>query len=159
MGNLPQNWVVATHRKTGTKEYRTWTRMKERCFNENFIGFHDYGGRGISVCERWLKFENFFEDMGNSPSTKHSLDRIDNDGNYEPGNCRWATNLQQKANTRRTIHITMDGETHCQSEWARLLGMSSAMLSRRMRNGERRLSVIFSKKPLPRGRHAGRLTR
>lgn len=81
-----------------SRVYRCWDSMKQRCYNPNNIRFDQYGGRGIQVCDRWLNsFENFYADMGEQPSRKHSIDRIDNDGNYTPSNCRWATDQQQKA--------------------------------------------------------------
>jgi len=90
-----------THGQTDTPEYRTWTGMKERCCNSRKRSFKDYGGRGIRVCDRWLNsFESFLTDMGPKPSSAHSIDRINNDGNYEPGNCRWATASQQARNKR-----------------------------------------------------------
>lgn len=88
--------------KTSSAEYRTWAKMIERCENPKVINFANYGGRGIRVCERWRSsFEAFLADMGRKPSPKHSIDRYpDNDGNYEPTNCRWATAKQQRANRR-----------------------------------------------------------
>jgi hypothetical protein len=89
-----------THGRGRTRLYKVWTAMKQRCFNPRDKSFQDYGGRGITVCERWLDFENFLADMGEPPPGT-LLDRIDNDGNYEPGNCRWATPLVSNANKRR----------------------------------------------------------
>ena len=84
-----------------TIEYWAWASMKRRCNNPHARGYPDYGGRGIQVCERWNRYENFLADMGRKPSPAHSLDRIDVDGNYQPSNCRWATKNQQASNTRK----------------------------------------------------------
>ena len=95
--------------KIGTEkraEYRCWWNMLDRCLNPNSKIFGYYGGRGITVCQRWRDFPKFFEDMGQRPSPKHSIDRTDNNGNYEPSNCRWATKTEQMRN-RRTVKATV----------------------------------------------------
>ena len=98
--------VVHNHCKTSGRspEYSSWISMKSRCANPRNNRYEIYGGRGITICERWLySFQNFLDDMGLKPSTKYSIDRIDSDGNYEPSNCRWATAKEQRANRRPFI--------------------------------------------------------
>lgn len=95
-----------THSRSHIPEYHSWNSMKGRCLNLNNLAYHNYGGRGIKVCDRWLNsFENFYEDMGPKPSPKHSIDRVNNDGHYEPSNCKWATSQEQNNNRRDNIII------------------------------------------------------
>lgn len=97
-----------THGMRNSSEYRAWTAMKQRCYNENVKAFKNYGARGIRVCDRWLdSFEAFLEDMGKKPSPKLELDRIDNNGNYEPANCRWTTRSENLKNTRPRIRSVL----------------------------------------------------
>lgn len=93
-----------------SKEYRAWVFMVQRCTNPERERYPRYGGRGIRVCERWMKFENFLADMGRAPSKEHSLDRKDNDGHYEPSNCRWATRKEQAMNKSTTVRYEIDGK-------------------------------------------------
>lgn len=95
---------VTTHGLSRTPEYRSWYSMKERCFNTKHPCYHLYGGRGITICERWMSITNFYADMGDRPEGT-SLDRIDSDKNYEPENCRWATREEQAINTRRSNRL------------------------------------------------------
>lgn len=109
-------------------EYGVWSAMLSRCDNPKNRQFHDYGGRGITVCERWRSFENFYADMGPRPTAQHSIDRIDVNGNYDPSNCRWATKLVQANNARSNIPLTHDGRTMNLTEWARELGIKKITL-------------------------------
>jgi hypothetical protein len=111
------------HGKHMSSEYRIWAMMVQRCTNSDNDNFVHYGKRGISVCERWLKFENFYQDMGQRPSKIHSIDRIDNDGNYEPGNVKWSTRREQMRNTRRNRSVIILGKTMVMLDAANLLGV------------------------------------
>jgi hypothetical protein len=124
-----------THGMCGAPEYRIWAAMRSRCNDPKTATFHNYGGRGIVVCERWKSFEAFYADMGPRPSSKHTLDRINNDGNYEPGNCRWATRQEQANNMRTCVRLSHDGKTHTLAEWARETGMSQGALLSRLKRG------------------------
>src|SRR6516162_3218907 len=111
------------HGMRGSKEYSSWKHMKGRCQNQRHRFYQNYGGRGIKVCDRWQKFEAFFADMGFAPTPEHELDRIDNDGYYEPGNVRWATRRENSLNRRSTMWLTFRGKTQCLSDWAAGLGI------------------------------------
>ncbi len=121
------------HGMTGTPEYQSWNHMKQRCYNTNDHKYPHYGGRGISVCKRWIEsFENFFEDMGTRPSSEYSLGRINNDGDYRPENCRWETAKQQERNTTRNRLLTLGGISLCLSEWAECTGLNRTTIERRI---------------------------
>lgn len=107
------------HGKNHTKEHRTWCNMRRRCRDAE--NYPDYAGRGITVCDRWAEsFQNFLDDMGLAPTPKHTIDRINNNGNYEPSNCRWATRKQQNRNYSRNINIIINKETHCLKQWCEI---------------------------------------
>lgn len=114
--------------------YKVWWSMIDRCTNPDSQSWKDYGGRGISVCDRWMIFENFVADMGNKPIGL-SIDRIDNNGNYEKTNCRWATNKQQQVNRRVAKILTFNGQTKPASEWAKDYGMVYESLMTRLWRG------------------------
>jgi hypothetical protein len=119
-----------------SRTYQVWASMKDRCANSNNKKYHLYGGRGIKVCDRWQLFENFLSDMGERPGPEYSLDRYpNNDGNYEPGNCRWATIEQQNNNTRKTLRIEFRGEIKSAAQWSRTLSISEKVIRRRHRRG------------------------
>jgi len=112
-------------------EYQIWRMMWERCLDPTNRRFKDYGGRGIAVCERWRDFFAFVEDMGRRPSTDHSLDRKDNDGDYHKDNCRWATRIEQALNKRSTRQITIDGVTKSLRGWTKHYGIDRDTALRR----------------------------
>ena len=124
-----------THGHYATRIYTTWRGMIERCTKPTSRDWKDYGGRGIKVCERWLKFENFLVDMGEQPEGL-TLDRFpNNDGNYEPDNCRWATRKQQANNRRSNVLLTFRGTTKSIAEWAAALGITYGAIYTRLRRG------------------------
>lgn len=120
---------------SGTPTYSTWCSMLRRCYNSKEKAFPNYGARGIMVCERWrTSFENFLADMGVRPRGR-SLERKDVHGDYEPGNCRWATPVEQANNTRRNRLLTYGGRTQTQTEWARDIGIAHGTLHARLAAG------------------------
>lgn len=117
-----------------TPEYRVWVGMHTRCYNDKTALYLRYGGRGICVCERWHVFENFLSDMGPRPSGL-SLDRIDNDGNYEPVNCRWATPVEQCRNRSDNVFFEHDGHRATLVEWSERTGFTTECIWQRIRRG------------------------
>jgi hypothetical protein len=118
-----------------TKTYQIWIDMRKRCNKPARADYKNYGARGIMVCERWNQsFANFLLDMGEAPP-ESSIERIDNNGNYEPSNCRWATRKEQQRNTRRTQFYELNGETLCVRAWEEKLGLSQGALWHRLRRG------------------------
>jgi hypothetical protein len=127
---------LTIHGGSNTSEFSTWGLIKYRCNNKNSPDWKDYGGRGITVCSRWLNsFENFLEDMGNKPSKKHSIDRIDNNGNYDPSNCRWSTIIEQANNKRNNIFIKYNGEPKSALELSKIIGIRPDTILCRVRYG------------------------
>lgn len=133
---------LETANRQQSPEYRTLRQMLDRCYRESYPKFHRYGGRGIKVCDRWrigegekTGVECFIDDMGRKPSSKHSIDRIDNDGDYEPGNCRWATSSQQARNTSGNRILSVFGEQMTLIEAAERYGLRYGLVKRRLQMG------------------------
>jgi len=123
------------HAMSNSREYNTWHGMLQRCNNKNYRFYKDYGGRGITVCEEWMKFENFYADMGDRPEGM-SLDRIDNDGPYCKENCRWSTIDQQNNNRTNYCRFLMyRGEVRTASQWARAMGICLGTFWNRLKRG------------------------
>jgi len=126
--------IRLTHGLSYSPEHKSWEEMRQRCCNINNSHYDSYGGRGITICRRWNMFENFYEDMGKRP-LRMSLDRINNNGNYEPSNCRWATKSEQACNRRNSRYLTYGGETYCIAEWARKISIPYSTLYHRILRG------------------------
>lgn len=130
--------MATTHGGTGTRLHRIYRSMRQRCYDKNSRNFHRYGGRGIEICNEWLGESGFehFREWANENGYRSDLtiDRINNDGNYEPNNCRWATYKQQGNNTSRNVHINANGETHTLKEWSEILNVRyDTLLNRRLK--------------------------
>lgn len=141
------------HGHVGTPTYFTWSSMNARCSNPKNTHYASYGGRGIKVCEKWRTFLGFLDDMGYRPPGR-SLDRINNDMGYEPGNCRWATPEEQANNQQKTRRITHQGRTLSLSQWERELGISRSTIKHRLDLGRPMAEVLSpSSKSKPLARH------
>ncbi len=123
------------HGMTGTREHQTWCHIIQRCFDKKIPQYKNYGGRCIKVCDRWLGkngFENFYKDMGDRPSPNHSIDRIDNDGDYAPENCRWATMKEQQNNRNNNIFVSMNGVKISMNDLADFFNVDYETIRRRI---------------------------
>lgn len=135
--------IITKHNRWGEPEYRAWSKMLDRCNNNKSKEYKDYGGRGINVCDKWLKFNGFFEDMGEKPNGT-SIDRINNNGNYCKENCRWATNKEQQNNKRNNINITYKNRTQTLAQWSRESGIGRSTLINRIRKMGWSIEKAFS---------------
>jgi hypothetical protein len=134
--SIPIYGTRRTHGESDTHLYTLWKTMKARCGSPGAHAYADYGGRGIRVCDRWRDdYTAFRDDMGPRPSMDHSVDRIDGDGDYEPGNCRWATSREQVRNRACTRFLTWNGEIRTISEWSELTGICFSTIATRVSKG------------------------
>lgn len=128
--------ITRKHGLSQTPEYRAWQTMLQRCHNPEHRAYPRYGGRGITVCDRWRdSLEAFVADMGPRPSPQHELDRRDNDAGYSPENCRWVTRTVNSRNRRSNVMLTHDGETLCLAEWCDRLGLPTSTVTKRIAAG------------------------
>ena len=137
---------LLTHGRTTDPEYHVWAKMHQRCRNPRAQKYPEYGGRGIRVCERWSSYLNFIEDMGRRPSADHQIDRINNDGHYEPGNCRWATRKVQQQNRGCCFLIAYNGTTQSAGAWAKEPGIpvSADTIRSRLKAGWAPLDALLT---------------
>lgn len=132
---------ISKHNMYKSKEYISWIGIKTRCLKENCKQYKDYGGRGISICEEWMNFENFYKDMGDCPSG-FSIDRIDNNASYSKENCRWAGKIQQARNQRSNRLITIGNKTECLKFWSETLGVPVSTFYSRIAIGKTDLEAL-----------------
>lgn len=135
--------IKLRHGLSKTRAHRIWAGMVQRCTNPKNIGFKLYGGRGITVCDAWLSFDNFYHDMGHPPDG-HSLDRIDNNAGYSKENCRWATKLEQARNKRNSIIVTVNGVSRCLPEWTEISGVAGQVILKRLNRGVDPYIAVFT---------------
>jgi hypothetical protein len=143
--------ALTTHGMVHTRVYRIWVGMKARCLNPRSCSFENYGGRGITICDKWLSFAGFYEDMGPTYHDGLTIDRIDNSLGYYKENCRWATHAQQNCNKRDNQTVTFQGETKTVSQWSDYLGIPYRTLAYRVKHWplERALTEPVHSKPSP----------
>lgn len=144
------------HGKAGTPVYNLWMSMRARCLNPNSAAYANYGGRGITLCDAWRRFENFYADMGDPPNGA-TLERIDNGHGYSPDNCRWADRVTQGRNKRNNVLLTIDGETHPLAVWAERAGLKYGTVHQRLRKGWSpedavKTPLVTKRKGVPRGK-------
>lgn len=133
----------STHGMSKSDEYRIWMAIKNRCLNPNAEAYEYYGGRGIKICERWrVSFLHFMEDMGMRPTKKHTVERVNNDGNYDPKNCVWATRKEQSNNKRNNRIICIGGLEKTLAQWAHETGINEATIRARIMRGDTGQSLI-----------------
>lgn len=139
---------MATHRKSGTRLYRTWTDMRNRCNNPNNVHYSRYGGRGIKVCDEWQRSFEVFQAwaIANGYSDNLTIDRIEVNGNYEPTNCRWITMSQQQLNKSNMRLVTVNGETKTIAQWSECTGLKYDTIWRRIKRGKTGAAVIAETK-------------
>lgn len=126
-----------------TPEYSCWKGMISRCYNPKDTSYPNYGARGISVCAQWMWFNNFLKDIGVKPSPIHQIDRVNNDGNYEPGNCRWVEPKVNCRNKRSTRILTIDGESMPMVDWATRTAVSYTLIHARLKLGWAHKKAVF----------------
>jgi hypothetical protein len=141
--------AIKTHGMGSSVIYQIWHGMIKRCTNKEREDYANYGGRGITVCERWLGesgLANFHADMGERPSDEHTLERIDNNKGYSPENCRWATHFEQNRNQRTNLRITAFGQSMIAADWCLLYGAHRSSLGRLLRKGKTPEEAIIALK-------------
>jgi hypothetical protein len=128
--------IKKTHGMSSTSEYKIWIHIKQRCQNPKYAMYPDYGARGITICPEWdASFEAFYASMGPRPSLAYSIDRKDVNGNYEPGNCRWATDTEQANNRRNNNYITLNGVSRTITQWSAITGLHATTIRQRLKLG------------------------
>lgn len=143
---LTGNTYRRTHNDCKSQTYKSWSGIKARCTLVNHVEYHRYGARGITLCNRWLSYENFLADMGARPDGT-SIDRIDVNGHYEPGNCRWATDIEQARNTRSNVVLSIGGMSKCVAEWAENpLAVDAKLIYHRLKKGFPPVEAVFCEK-------------